>query len=84
MLNLSSGGVVDDSESFAAFCDQRVAVREERQAERMRETPGHDHDTKAMLLGRVEYVRSRSDSHRGDADLRLVLLREQRGRRRYA
>jgi hypothetical protein len=62
----------------ASFADQRVAVGQKRQTERMRQAAGNDRDLQSMLLGRIEGIRAGGQRHGSNADLRLALLGNQR------
>ena len=78
---LRAGGIPYEPQALAALGDERIAVRKEREAERMRQSSGHDHDADPMLLGGVERIRPSGERHRRDPDLRLLLLGSDGGRK---
>ncbi len=82
---LPARGAVHEPQLRAALRDERVAVRQEREAERMREPVNDDRDLDAMLLGGVERIRLRAQRDRLDAEIRLLLRPDdERERRRDA
>ena len=47
----------------------------------MGQSSGHDHDTDPVLLGGVKGIGASGERHRRDADLRLLLLGSDGGRK---
>jgi hypothetical protein len=71
-----AGRVSNESQTCAAFRDERVAVGQERETERVREPSRDHHNADLVLLGRVEGVRLAADHNWSNPDLRLTLLGE--------
>ena len=75
----AAGRVVNEPEPSAPLGQQRVAVRQECHAERVRQTMQDDGHADAMLLGRVERVRLVRELHGRDAELGLLLRQRAAG-----
>ena len=76
-LRLRARRAADDAQPHASLGDERIAVGQKRQAERMRQASGDDGHLHPVLLGGVERVRAGGQRDRRDADLRLPLLGDQ-------
>ena len=68
------GRVADDAQLRPALRDERITVRQEREAEGMHQSARHDDDANLVLFGRIEGVRTGAQRDGRDADLRLSLL----------
>ena len=74
---LAAGRIAHEPQAAAALRDERVAVRQEREAERMRQAAHDDRHPDAVLLGRIERVRL--VGHRDGPDAEVGLLLRNRG-----